>query len=405
MAVAIGASIVAPLGASGLVGCGAAADEAAVSHQPSASAGLILTRSNAAAPTTKIPALTAGRFVYRGRSSPPVALGLEVIAAVSGTLSPVAIPADSDARAIVYQGWEQISDPRPSDPKRGVGQGLRVGDPVGVPSVRIFDTETDRDAEVAEGAYSPAVALDGRLAYTQADSPIVRQNLEYVGNIIVRKSPSSPPTSWTSNSARYFPYAWAGSTLLTYRSLPDSEAADLYAYMGPGQAHLLARDAQALAISPDATKVLLSVGGRRLELVRIKDAAITASLPRGRLRSPGLPRASISSALTGGGDWYQDRVVLASDRGLVLLKVGDALRVEAVTALPPSLPNAINEPHFIDQHRIVGWADVGEPRGPTTDEPAYKNALVLCDIKLARCELGNPAPPRDWMRWVVNPSA
>jgi len=185
--------------------------------------------------------------------------GGEVIAALTGSLTPVAT-ASSDGDFVVYSSWRQLARIKPD----ARGQGLVTGQPVGIPSVRLFDIRTGQDTLLATGAASPAVSATGAIAYLAGDGQTVRQNADYTGRVVVADSRDARPEVWTSRSARYFPYAWAGSTLLVYRGVPDSEGTDLYAYAGPDDARLLAPDAFAIAVSPDASKVLAAVGIRTL---------------------------------------------------------------------------------------------------------------------------------------------
>jgi hypothetical protein len=322
--------------------------------------------------------------------------GDELIAPLTGSLVPVAARSAGN-EFVVYSSWRQLARINPD----ARGQGVSVGQPVGVPSIRLFDLQSGKDELLANGAASPAVSTTGSIAYLAGDSQVVRQNVEYRGRIVVADSREAKPHVWTSMAARYFPYAWAGSELLVYRGVPDSEGADLYAYTGPDEAHLLAPDAFAIAVSPDGAKVLAAVGFRTLEVIRVQNAAVedTMSLDEAQ-GAPALPHA-----LMYGGSWRGDRIVAKSDRGLVVLNLHGGLHVESVFSTP-DLPHGINEPVFVDDTRVQGWADVGKPQ-PTpsgSGEPAYDNALVECDLATVSCSVGRPNPPRQWARWVTNPS-
>src|SRR5204863_8581650 len=118
------------------------------------------------------------------------------------------------------------------------------------------------------------VSAGGAVASLDGDSQVVRENVDYTGRVVVADSPDATPRVWTSRPARYLPYAWAGNELLVYRGIPDSEGADLYAYTGPDESHLLAPDAYAIAVSPDGGKVLAAVGMRTLEVISVADAAV-----------------------------------------------------------------------------------------------------------------------------------
>jgi hypothetical protein len=320
--------------------------------------------------------------------------GDEVIAPLTGSLTPVGVTTP-DGASVVYSSWRQLARIKPD----ARGQGLSAGDPVGVPSVRLFNVRTGKDSLLAVGAASPAVSSTGAVAYLAGDSSVVRQNVEYTGRIVVADSPNAKPRVWTSRAGRYLPYAWAGTTLLAYRGIPDSEGADIYAFTGPDASSLLAPNAYAIAVSPDGAEVLASVGTRMLERIRVSDGAVQDSLALDGLGSPGL------HALMYSGSWRGDRIVANSDQGLVVLNVRGGLHVESQFATP-SFPHGVAEPAFVDDTHVQGWADLPEPSS-TADgvgEPAYDNALVDCDLATSRCTIGAANPARNWTRWITNPS-
>jgi hypothetical protein len=320
--------------------------------------------------------------------------GDEIIAPLTGSLTPVAA-ASSDRSFVVYSSWRQLARIQPD----ATGQGLETGQPVGVPSIRLFDLQRGKDTLLANGAASPAVSTSGAIAFLAGDSMTVRQNVDYVGRIVVADSPTSKPLVWTSMPARYLPYAWAGRFLLVHRGVQDSEGADLYAYAAPDEGRLLAPDAYAIAVSPDGTKVLAAAGVRTLEVIRVADAAIEDTLSLDTASGPA------PQALMYGGSWRGDRVVANSDHGLVVLNTRGGLHVESVFATP-GFPHGIAEPVFTDDTSVEGWADVGKPRGTPggTGEPAYDNALVNCDLVTQSCVVDQANPARQWTRWVTNPS-
>ena len=317
-----------------------------------------------------------------------------MIAPLTGSLTPVAA-ASADNSFVVYSSWRQIARIDPDER----AQGLVSGQPVGVPSIRLFDLRSGKDSLLGNGAASPAVSATGAIAYLAGESQTVRQNVDYVGRIVVADSRNAKPRVWTSMPARYLPYAWAGNTLLVHRGVPDSEGADLYAYTGPDEARLLAADAFAIAVSPDGSRVLASVGLRMLEVIRIADAAIedTLALDAGGTDGP--------HALMYGGSWDGDRIVANWDRGLVVLNTRGGVHVESVFATP-DFPHGINEPVLVDETHVQGWADVGKPQATAggRGEPAYDNAIVDCDLTTESCATDQPNPARKWARWVTSPS-
>jgi hypothetical protein len=347
--------------------------------------------------------LEKGRGQSKGRRV-QIGGGDEVIAAITGSLTPAAVDS-SDGGTVVYSSWRQISKPQRDNPQAGVvGQGIKAGEPIGIPSVRIYTDASGKDKLIETGAYSPVLSPDGRLAFVRGDTNTVRQNVDYTGEIVVGRGDGTSFESWTTESARYYTYAWAGSTLLAYKALPESEAADLYAFTGAGQARLLAPEAFVIAISPDASRVLVAVGRRMVEVVRVKDGAIEASMPLDGDGVAAPDSATTPHALMFAGSWYGDRVVANSDVGLVVLNVRDGIRIESVIK-SPEFPTGITEPTLLDDAHLIGWADLGSRPAPGVKvEPAYDNALVECDLAARSCNVGTPSPARTWTRWVINPS-
>jgi hypothetical protein len=324
--------------------------------------------------------------------------GDEVIAPLTGSLTPVAVES-SDGAFVVYSSWRQLAPIKPD----ARAQGLVTGQPVGVPSVRLYNVRTAKDVLLANGAAAPAVSTTGAVAYFAGDGETVRENVDYTGRVVVADSQNARPRVWTSRPARYFPYAWAGSELLVYRGVQDSEGTDLYAYTGPDEGHLLAPDAFAIAVSPDRSKVVAAVGVRTIEVIRVADGAVEDTLSLDTPNAPGSP--PIPDALMYGGSWLGDRIVANSDRGLVVLNVRGGLHIESLFETP-SFPHGVNEPVFVDETHVQGWADVANPQ-PTAGnvgEPAYDNALVDCDLATGSCAVGERNPARKWTRWVMNPS-
>ena len=320
--------------------------------------------------------------------------GDEVIAALTGSLTPVGVTTP-DGAYVVYSSWRQLAPIKPD----ARGQGLSTGDPVGIPSVRLFDLRSGKDSLLAIGAASPAVSSTGAVAYLAGDGTVVRQNVEYTGRIVVADSPNAKPRVWTSRPGRYLPYAWAGSTLLAYRGVPDSEGADLYAFTGPDASRLLAANAYVIAVSPDGTELLASVGTRMLERIRVSDGAVQDSLALDSSGLAGPPRAHVLGQLARRPRRGQFRPGARRPQ-----RTRRAPRRVAIRNA--SFPHGINEPAFTDDTHIQGWADLPDPTPTASDvgEPAYDNALVDCDLATGQCTVGAANPARKWTRWITNPS-
>ena len=162
---------------------------------------------------------------------------------------------------------------------RRAGAGARPGQPVGVPSIRLFDLRSGKDALLAQRG-GVAGRLDERRDRVsrrrEPDRPAERR----LRRPDRRRRLAQREAARLDEHAGALPARTPGraTTLLVHRGVPDSEGADLYAYTGPDEARLLAPDAFAIAVSPDGTKVLASVGIRTLEVIRIADAAIEDTL-------------------------------------------------------------------------------------------------------------------------------
>jgi hypothetical protein len=325
--------------------------------------------------------------------------GQEVLAPLTGSLVPVAV--DSRGGETVYSSWQQVSSPKPSDPKAGTGQGVKPGDVVGIPSLRVM-SKSGADRLLERGAYAPAVSRDGRLAYAKGSGDEVRQDQDYLSSIMVRSPINGPAEAWTDADAVYFPFGWAGSTLLAYRQVEDSEAVDLYALSGPGKRRLLAPEAFVIAVSPNGSRVLATIARRTVAIIDVASGGIESSISLDGGASSAGP---MPSALMYNGSWVGNRAVANSDVGLVVLDTGGTLRIESVLTTSSGVPSGLKEPMLLDGGRVVGWIDVGDPPAKeATDEPAYDNALVECDLTAASCVVGTPKPARTWTRWVSNPS-
>src|SRR3954469_25721175 len=121
--------------------------------------------------------------------------GDEVIAPLTGSLTPVGVTTP-DGASVVYSSWRQLARIKPD----ARGQGLSTGDPVGVPSVRLFDVRSGKDSLLAMGAASPAVSSTAAVAFLAGGGPVVPQNIESTGRIVVAASPTAKPRVWTSRA-------------------------------------------------------------------------------------------------------------------------------------------------------------------------------------------------------------
>lgn len=311
------------------------------------------------------------------------------------------IVADSAGRIVAYSTWQQLAKLNPN----AVSQGVQAGMPFGRPSVHLLDTASGAERKLADGARSPALSADGkRIAFFKAPDPIFRINEEYTGHLFVGDPASADFAQWTTEAARYFPFAWSGSTLLAYRAKPQSEGVDLLALSGPGQTRLIAPDAYAIALSPDGSQVLAFADQRVLELIRTADGAVLASLALDGQGVAAIDSPSTPHSLMFNGSWAGDRVVANSDVGLLALKVSPAgIAIESILATP-SLPHGINEPVLDDAGVVTGWADISPLPVVGNAPQEFTQALVRCDLTNRSCETGTPREPTSVARWIANPS-
>jgi len=320
----------------------------------------------------------------------------EPIAALTGPLVPAAVA--NPTGPVVYSSWRQISDPVSGAP----GQGVPTGSPVGQPSLRAIDPVTGSDTLVQAGAYSPALSTSGVLAFAKGVDPTIRQNVEHLARIEVGDPWTGRFTSWTPTPARYLPYAWAGDTLLAYRAAPDAETGDVLA-LRHGTARILVADATIIAVSPDATTVAVILGGRTVALVRIADGTIRASLDLEDDAARPADAADTPHAVMYAGSWMGHTIVANSDAGLVVFDVTTGIRLASINATP-AFPHGVNEPAYVSGTAVIGWADTTPLPAAGNEEPGYRNALVACDLARRTCVTGAEAAPREWQRWIGNPS-
>lgn len=309
--------------------------------------------------------------------------------ALFGWTSPLAVPSP-DQQRVAYSAWQDLVT---IDPDKSFShQGIATGDPIGRPSIRIVDLDTERDRLVEDGAFSIAWRADGAFAYVKGDPSDFRANVPYESNIVVRDSVGAQPHVWTTTRGRYLIAGWARDTLLAYE-MHEGEELDLLAFSGPGRRRLLASDASLVAISPDGTQALVSDGSGA---TRLLDAE--SGLEVARLDEP----ASLS--LSYGGSWAGERIVAETAGGLVVLRASrSGLAVERTLALPrKALPMGVHEPQFADAagSRVVAWAPV---RGDGGRAHGRLYEYVDCDVADATCSVGPPRTDRVFSQ-TYNPS-
>jgi hypothetical protein len=295
-----------------------------------------------------------------------------------------------DGGLVAYASWDWT---RPIDwTKTFAEQGIATGDVLGIPTLRIHDVAANRDLRLETGGFGATWRSDGALAYVVGEPAAYRANGEYPTRVVVRQAPEGPAQAWT-DAGRYRAFGWAGGRLVVLRGSaggpPDVKVLD-----APRRERLLAAEAAALAISPDGTTVLVSVGepGGPEAAVSLRDVASGRELAKlllGSVEDPATGRAL--RWVSGPASWVGDHVLLGSDAGLVVLGAAGAdLAVEQVlhVDLERFTTGSIYEPRFVDDdaRELVWWADV-----PRTPGPA-QSVQFACDRYALTCTRQPPVP-------------
>ena len=313
-------------------------------------------------------------------------LASPVSGAMIGPLAPVAVRSP-DGNLVAYNTWREL---RSTDDRSFSAQGIADGDALGVPSLRIHD-EAGQDTLLARGAYSVAWRSDGAVAFVKATDPVFRAGRAYTGQALVQASAHGRAVPWTSDTAHYVVYAWAGRRLLLHR-VGLGERLELLVADAPGQVRPLA-DGSAIAVSPDGSRV--AVVGQDGTNVRVLDIATGRELSwlDVTTTTPSLRWVAYS------GSWVASHIVAPASAGLAVFDAsGDSLRLEQVLSLDETeFPVGVQEPRFSD--------DAGNEISAVADlPPAHGNGgvsfLLACDRIARICERGAPAPAKEWLRPV-----
>jgi hypothetical protein len=320
------------------------------------------------------------------------ALADSVFAPLVGGLSPVAVPSP-DGRYLAYNSWRPA---RPVDQGRSFSQqGIRPGDLLGTPSVRLYDTVSGKDTLLENGGTSVAWRGDGAIADVRGSEPGFRAGSDYTGQIVVHGSVRGPAQRWSVDAARYVVYGWAANRLIAYR-IGQGEQIETVVLDGPGRVRSLA-DGPVVALSPDGESALVtSADGQSVRLLRVADGAETATLDVAS-SGAGVSRVGYS------GSWTGDVAAAPADAGIVLFRMREgSIAVEQVLGLDPGqFPAGVESPELVGDSgdEIVAVAE----RPPANGDPAL-NVLLDCDRVTRTCRQGDAAPATDWVRVVRDPS-
>ena len=268
-----------------------------------------------------------------------------------------------DGHLVAYSTWRWTRDVDWT--KSFAEQGIANGDALGTPTLRLHDTSAKTDTAFEPGTFGAAWRSDGAIAYVRGDPAEYRADMPYLGNVVVRTSPTAAPVLWTQEAGRYRIFGWAGHRLVILRGfeggLPDVEVLD-----GPGRARMLAAGAGLLALSPDGTQALVSAGAPgdgpvTISLRNVVDSSEAASFPLRAVNDPVAGQAP--SWVEGPGSWLGDRVVVPISSGVLVLRVtSSSIAAEQVlhVDLDRQTTGSIYEPRFVDDtgRTIVWWADL-----------------------------------------------
>ena len=297
------------------------------------------------------------------------------------TLTPVAVP-DPSRREIAYSAFDRKS-----------------------PVVRLLDVQTNEDTILARGAYSAAWRSDRALAYFQALQPDVPRLIKnYVGHVVVRRSPGEPAVRWTAAPGIYVVGAWAGRRLLVYR-IARRGFPDLLVFDGPRRVRKLAASGALIAVSPDGSKAFVSRYGTARPVVRVVRIADGSELarymlpPATRRQRPGRAITFVSES----GSWTRNIVVAPVSYGVAVFRVRPRRIVleQVLRFNPGTFPVGVVEPRLDDSaRRITAWGQLV----PLPREAIPLAAVVECDRRTLRCARGRRVSSFPGPRIVYNPS-
>jgi hypothetical protein len=317
-----------------------------------------------------------------------------------GDVAPAA-QVSPDGGTLAYDSWQWV---KKIDWQRGLaGQGIRPGDPLGTPTLRLRDLAAGTEELLPAGTMSAAFRSDGALAYAQGTTPSYLSDERYTRNVVVRE-PGGAAKSWSQSADEYTVMAWAGSRLIARRDVP-TQLPDLVIFDAPGQARLLAPGSELIALDAEGERALVSTGSIETEasgiaLVSVADGRLLSKIPLSALVDPanGQPVTWVGGA----GSWEGDRVVFGSSVGMTVVTVDDSQLVAAdVVHMQISGADAspiVHEPRFADASAgtVVGWSTIGAERSANQHGVQYQ-----CELATKACSRVL-TQPQDTPRPVYN---
>jgi hypothetical protein len=255
----------------------------------------------------------------------------------------------------------------------------------------VFSTATGTDSVIADGAISPVLASDGRVAFVRGTRPDYYANERYLGTI--EATALDDPTvasTLLSTPGNYRLVGWAGDSLLYY-VLGEGETLDLFAIEAGSAPRPLGIGAGVVAISPDGRSVLVQRLGTTESDLALVDIATGELIARAsHLANPG---GADVGALQLGGTWFDDEVVAAGTTfsGLITLNVmPNGIVLRGVTALSTEeFPMGLNHPSRTPNGQAFVAPAVIPATGPS-DHP--HGEIVICAVPLTACTSVAPDP-------------
>jgi hypothetical protein len=326
-----------------------------------------------AEPSTVAGTRVPGRFGGAGArvTSPGLAAGTalasEAVAPLTALRSPVAVTSP-DGRFILYNTYVEA---RPVDRLQGFSQqGIRSGDRLGRPALRLKDAVDGTDRVFADGAASAAWSAAGRVAYVQGGDH--HADRTWTGQVMVRDSDTAAPVRWSADAAYYLVIGWAGDVLLAYRQHPG-EQLELLAFDGPMRSRTLG-PGTLVAVSPDGTQAFLEQASSAGTVTTV-DVATGRRLAKLDVRNATTP----IDELVYGGDWRGDFVVAQTADGAAVFAVrGGSISVHRLVEVDPArYPFGMGEPELADDSgdAVFGWARLM----PVSEVSAPPTAVLRCD--------------------------
>jgi hypothetical protein len=266
----------------------------------------------------------------------------------------------------------------------------------GTPMLRSHDLAADTDRRLAVGAYSFALAPDGRLAYLQ------RVKSRFVGTphpaaVMVRPSADGAAVQWLPALGKpdvgTSVVGWAGPRLLVQRT--SSDLRRLLVVDGPGSVRVL--DGELVAVSADGGSALLlpgSAGGAQ----SVREVDLATGAVRARLGLDG-------ARATGGGAAAGWAALLQSPAAILRVATGQ-IQVERWLRLAadPLFADADHAPAIRQLHALDGASSriAFSASFTTGNETRYHSVLVVCTTQPFACRRGTQESrrPQEWLVWV-----